>query len=162
MNCSIPIQRSIKAFIIIYKYIQRIYACLLFFSEKESICPVCNKTFPTLPALNGHMRLHGGYDKEGKEQAFREKVLRNVHQQQPQMIDSPPSVASGNFSANVAAATLCGASAAVNLSQGKLLKKSPFLLAIRHHLKYCRKSFIKEKLREERERTHQICKSPAL
>ena len=43
------------------------------FSEKESTCPVCHKTFPTLPALNGHMRLHGGYDKETKEQALKER-----------------------------------------------------------------------------------------
>ncbi|XP_075266427.1 uncharacterized protein LOC142358750 isoform X3 [Convolutriloba macropyga] len=46
--------------------------------EKESTCPVCHKTFPTLPALNGHMRLHGGYDKEGKEQAFREKAMKTT------------------------------------------------------------------------------------
>ena len=63
------------------------------------------------------MRLHGGYDKEGKEQAFREKVLRNVHQQ-PQMIDSPPSVPSGVGVTSNFAASLCAASAAVNLSQG--------------------------------------------
>ena len=39
-------------------------------SDKPVECTICNRKFKNIPALNGHMRLHGGYykkDSEGKK-----------------------------------------------------------------------------------------------
>lgn len=36
--------------------------CLFCFSEPKPVkCGVCGRGFKNIPALNGHMRLHGGY-----------------------------------------------------------------------------------------------------
>ena len=35
--------------------------CSLFSEPKPVKCHVCGRGFKNIPALNGHMRLHGGY-----------------------------------------------------------------------------------------------------
>jgi hypothetical protein len=40
---------------------------LLFTSEEQAkpvVCTICQRRFKNVPALNGHMRLHGGYFKK--------------------------------------------------------------------------------------------------
>ncbi|KAJ8309353.1 hypothetical protein KUTeg_014227 [Tegillarca granosa] len=45
-------------------------------ASKPVVCSLCDRRFKNIPALNGHMRLHGGYfKKEGKEE---KKSKKNV------------------------------------------------------------------------------------
>jgi len=44
---------------------QCVNMCLHVCSEPKRVkCSVCDRRFRNLPALNGHMRLHGGYMKK--------------------------------------------------------------------------------------------------
>jgi uncharacterized Zn-finger protein len=43
----------------INSFLQKNY--FTFEEPKPEICKICGKGFKNIPALNGHMRLHGGY-----------------------------------------------------------------------------------------------------
>ena len=60
-------------------------------AEKPVECTLCSKKFKNIPALNGHMRLHGGYykrDAEGK---------RIVNAVRPSNDDPPPAPSPGHL-----------------------------------------------------------------
>jgi len=52
-------------YVFVILQINKLYVCHVYCSEPKRVkCSVCDRRFRNLPALNGHMRLHGGYMKK--------------------------------------------------------------------------------------------------
>ncbi|KAH3844346.1 hypothetical protein DPMN_086604, partial [Dreissena polymorpha] len=57
-------------------------------STKPVVCTICHRRFKNIPALNGHMRLHGGYFK--KEASLKEEKKKKSDMAPPSLTPSRP------------------------------------------------------------------------